>query len=78
MPVRLGISPIGWSNDDLPELGGDIPLERCLAEARAAGYEGIELGHKFPRDPAVLRPILERFGLGLISGCIAAAFWSDR
>ena len=68
MPVRLGISPIGWSNDDLPELGGDIPLDRCLAEARAAGYEGIELGHKFPRDPPVLRQILERFGLALISG----------
>jgi inosose dehydratase len=68
MPMRLGISPIGWSNDDLPELGGDIPLERCLAEARAAGYEGIELGHKFPRDPAVLRPVLVRFGLALISG----------
>ena len=68
MPVRLGISPIGWSNDDLPELGGDIPLERCLAEARLAGYEGIELGRKFPRDPAVLRQILERFGLALISG----------
>jgi inosose dehydratase len=68
MPVRLGISPIGWSNDDLPELGGDIPLGRCLAEAQAAGYEGIELGRKFPRDAAVLRPILERFGLALISG----------
>jgi inosose dehydratase len=68
MPVRLGISPIGWSNDDLPELGGDIPLERCLAEARAAGYEGIELGHKFPRDSTVLRPVVERFGLALISG----------
>jgi inosose dehydratase len=68
MPVRLGISPIGWSNDDLPELGGDTPLDSCLAEARAAGYEGIELGRKFPRDPAVLRPILERFGLALISG----------
>jgi len=68
MPVRLGISPIGWSNDDLPELGGDTPLDTCLAEARQAGYEGIELGHKFPRDPEVLRPILERFGLALISG----------
>src|SRR5215471_16718864 len=68
MPVRLGISPIGWSNDDLPELGGDIPLDSCLAEARAAGYEGIELGHKFPRDPTVLRHILDRFGLALISG----------
>src|SRR5215469_17962219 len=68
MSVRLGISPIGWSNDDLPELGGDTPLDTCLAEARQAGYEGIELGHKFPRDPEVLRPILERFGLALISG----------
>lgn len=68
MPVRLGISPIGWSNDDLPELGGDTPLETCLAEARLAGFEGIELGNKFPRDPAVLRPILERQELSLISG----------
>jgi len=41
MSVRLGISPIGWSNDDLPELGGDIPLDTCLAEAREAGFEGM-------------------------------------
>ena len=68
MPVRLGISPIGWSNDDLPELGGDTALETCLAEARLAGFQGIELGNKFPLDPAVLRPILERHGLSLISG----------
>ena len=54
--------------DDLPELGGDIPLDRCLAEAGAAGYLGIELGHKFPRDPTVLKPLLDRFGLALISG----------
>jgi inosose dehydratase len=68
MPVRLGVSPIGWSNDDLPELGGDTPLDTCLAEARQAGFAGIELGHKFPSDPAVLRPILEHHGLALISG----------
>ena len=68
MSVRLGISPIGWSNDDLPELGGDIPLDTCLAEAREAGFEGIELGHKFPRDPALLRPLLAHRGLRLISG----------
>jgi len=41
MPVRLGISPIGWSNDDMPELEGDRPLETCLAEARLAGFTGI-------------------------------------
>jgi sugar phosphate isomerase/epimerase len=68
MPVRFGISPICWSNDDLPELGGGTPLETCLSEARLAGFEGIELGNKFPRDPAVLRPMLERYGLSLISG----------
>jgi inosose dehydratase len=68
MPVRLGISPIGWSNDDMPELGGDTPLETCLAEARLAGFEGIEVGNKFPRDAAVLRPLLDRHGLSLISG----------
>jgi len=68
MSVRLGISPIGWSNDDLPELGGDIPLDTCLAEAREAGFEGIELGHKFPRDPALLQSLLGDHELHLVSG----------
>ena len=49
MTVRLGINPITWTNDDMPELGGDIPLETCLAETREAGYSGTELGGKFPR-----------------------------
>jgi inosose dehydratase len=66
--VRLGINPIGWSNDDLPELGGDIPLERCLAEAARAGCSGIEKGGKFPNDPKLLRPLLESHGLVLVSG----------
>ena len=66
--IRVGINPLTWSNDDLPELGADIPLEVCLEEARQAGFAGIELGHKFPRDPAVLGPILERHVLGLVSG----------
>ena len=68
MSTHLGISPIGWSNDVLPELGGATPLEICLAEARLAGFEGIELGDKFPRNPAALRPILHRHRLSLISG----------
>jgi inosose dehydratase len=68
MAVRLGVSPIAWSNDDLPELGGDTPLEICLAETREAGFVGIELGNKFPRDPSLLRPVLERHELALISG----------
>jgi inosose dehydratase len=72
MTVSLGINPITWTNDDMPELGGDIPLEVCLSEARAAGYAGIELGGKFPREPAVLQPILSRHGLALVSGWYSA------
>jgi inosose dehydratase len=72
MSVTLGINPITWTNDDMPELGGDIPLEVCLAETRQAGYAGIELGGKFPRDASVLRPILDRHGLALVSGWYSA------
>jgi inosose dehydratase len=66
--IRVGTNPIGWSNDDLIELGGHIPLEQCLAEASAAGYEGIELGNKFPRDDKTLAPILAAHNLELVSG----------
>lgn len=68
MTVSIGINPITWTNDDMPELGGDIPLEVCLTEARLAGFSGIEMGGKFPRDAAVLRPQLDRHGLQLVSG----------
>ena len=73
MTVRLGTNPIGWSNDDLRALGGDTPLETCLAEARQAGFTGIELGHKFPRDAVTLRQVLDAYGLALVSGWYSAA-----
>jgi inosose dehydratase len=66
--VRIGVNPIGWTNDDLTTLGDDITLETCLAEARQAGYAGIELGRKFPRRPAGLRAVLQQHGLDLVSG----------
>jgi len=72
MSIRLGANPIIWSNDDMRELGGDTPLETCLAQARQIGFEGMELGHKFPRDPRVLAPILARFGLACVSGWYSA------
>src|SRR5437773_5421601 len=66
--VKIGINPISWSNDDLPSLGGETPLETALAEGAAIGYQGFELGNKFPREPAALRGVLSRHGLALVSG----------
>lgn len=66
--IRIGANPIGWSNDDMVELGGHIPLEQCLAEAKAAGFDGMELGNKFPREAGKLKPVLAAHGLALVSG----------
>ena len=66
--VRLGVSPLSWTNDVLADLGGDIPLEVCLKEAADIGYEGVELGRKFPKDPNELRPKLSEYGLQLAAG----------
>ena len=72
MAVRIGANPIGWSNDDMRELGGATPLEVCLAEAKEAGFEGMELGHKFPREPKALAAVLAKFGMSLVSGWYSA------
>jgi inosose dehydratase len=68
MKARLGIAPIAWSNDDLPELGGDTPLEVCLAESREAGFSGTETGGKFPKTPKELKEVLAAHDLKLVSG----------
>lgn len=68
MKAKLGISPIAWWNDDLPELSSDISLEGCLAEVRQAGFTGIETGRRFPLDPAVLGPIMKRHGVSICGG----------
>src|SRR5260221_6582880 len=65
---RLGVSPLSWTNDVLPELGGDVPLEVFLREAAEIGYEGVELGRKFPRKSEELLPKLSEYGLQLVSG----------
>lgn len=57
--IQLGIAPIGWTNDDLPELGGEITFEQCISEMALAGFEGCEVGNKYPRDTAILKKYLE-------------------
>ncbi|MCC8374554.1 MULTISPECIES: myo-inosose-2 dehydratase [Photorhabdus] len=68
MAVQLGINPLTWTNDDLPTLGADTPMETCLTEGRQAGFTGFELGNKFPRQANVLGPILAAHNLVLVSG----------
>ena len=73
MSVRFGVSPIAWINDDLPELGGETPVETVLRDAHTLGFEGIELGGKFSRDPVQLRTQLNAHELALIGGWWSAA-----
>jgi inosose dehydratase len=61
--VRLAIAPIAWTNDDLPELGGENTFEQCVSEMALAGFEGSEVGSKYPHDPAVLNRALRLRGL---------------
>ena len=68
MKLKLGIAPIAWSNDDMPELGGDTPIETCLDEASSAGFIGIELGGKFPRNPGIIKFLLTKYNLNLPGG----------
>lgn len=70
--IKIGINPLTWTNDDLPSLGADTPLSVCLTEAKMAGFTGIELGNKFPRDANVLGPILKEHNIELVSGWYSA------
>lgn len=68
MQLQFGMSPISWTNDDLPQLGGETSLETCLRETREAGYTGTEMGGKFPRDPHALARVLAEHNLKHASG----------
>ena len=68
MTIRWGVSPIAWANDDMPELGGDTTLDQILTDVREVGFDGVELGNKFPRDAATLKPIMARHELAIVGG----------
>ena len=61
--VKLGIAPIAWTNDDLPDLGKENTFEQCVSEMALAGFTGSEIGNKYPKDPAVLKKALELRGM---------------
>lgn len=68
MSIKIGANPIAWTNDDMPELGGDTSLDVCLREMRQAGFSGTEMGGRYPRESSDLRDILDAHDLQLVSG----------
>lgn len=75
--IELGIHPIGWTNDDMPELGDENTFEQCISEMALAGYTGTEIGHKYPRDPAELHSYLDPRGLRVTS-CWTSLFLTTK
>lgn len=61
--VKIGIAPIAWTNDDMPDLGAENTFEQCVSEMALAGYTGSEVGNKYPKDPAALKKALDLRGL---------------
>ena len=70
--VKLGIAPIAWTNDDMPDLGAENTFAQCVSEMALAGFTGCEVGNKYPKDPAVLKKALELRGL-----CICNQWFSS-
>jgi inosose dehydratase len=68
MKAKLGMSPIAWWNDDLPQLSDDVSLEECLRQSRSAGFTGMEKGRRFPESAAEMLPILKRADVTLCGG----------
>ncbi|OJE19414.1 myo-inosose-2 dehydratase [Bacillus thuringiensis] len=65
--IKLGIAPIAWTNDDMPELGAENTFEQCISEMALAGFNGSEVGNKYPRNTVVLKKSLELRNLEIAS-----------
>jgi len=68
MSVKIGISPIAWQNDDLPDITKDFTMEQALREAREIGYTGVERGQRMPHDTEGLRAYLDGNDIALCGG----------
>jgi inosose dehydratase len=68
MTLKIGISPISWQNDDLPDLTAAFTMEQALREAREIGYSGVERGRRMPHDTEGLKAYLDQYDLALCGG----------
>jgi len=65
--VFLGIAPIGWCNDDMPELGSENTFRQIVSEMALAGFTGCEIGNKYPSDAKELKWELDLRGMRIAS-----------
>lgn len=72
--VKLAIAPIGWTNDDMPELGAENTFEQCISEMALAGFAGSEVGNKYPKDTKVLKKALDLRGLQICNAWFSTYF----
>ena len=68
--VKLGIAPIAWTNDDLPDLGAENTFEQCISEMALAGFTGSEVGNKYPKDRETLKKALKSVISGFLVFCL--------
>ena len=74
--IKVGIAPIGWTNDDLPDLGSENTFEQCVSEMALAGFMGTEVGNKYPRDVKILKKALDLRGIEICNAWFSAYFTS--
>ena len=78
MSIKIGISPIAWQNDDLPDLTAQYSMEQALEESREIGYTGVERGQRMPKDTEGLRAYLDKYEIALCGGwCSGASLVND-
>jgi inosose dehydratase len=76
--VKLGIAPIGWTNDDMPELGKENTFQQTVSEMALAGFTGCEIGSKYPQDKNELKHALDLRGLTICNAWFSSMLTSDQ
>lgn len=78
MTIKIGISPIAWQNDDLPDITAAYSMEQALEESREIGYTGVERGQRMPKDTDGLKAYLDKYDIALCGGwCSGSTLVND-
>ncbi len=76
---RIAAAPISWGVCEAPDWGYELPADRVLSEMRSLGMRATELGPTgyLGGDPAQVRELLDRHGLGLVGGFLPVVLHVD-